>query len=274
MDFIDVLVAQVSGATLVQGAALIATFALMVGLQELFPARNWPKIPGWRMEALLFNACLFLTYVIVPVLVALSPAGQFSLLQLSWLGIWGAPLGVLVLSFAEYWFHRAEHRFDWMWRSMHQIHHYPHRVDVWGTAHGHPLEMAVQAFISTTVMVWFLGLDPAAAGLAGYFLTVLGLFQHMNIHTPRWIGYLISRPDAHFLHHERGVHGRNYSELPFWDMIFGTYENPERFEGEVGFAAPNHRRMADMLSFVDVETKAPLQPAAGASETRLRHGER
>ena len=254
--------AVLTGPASYQGYALVLTFGAMIAYQELFPARDWPRIAHWRLQALAFNACLFAIYILIPSAVAASPLGGWSLFGLASWGLWAAPLGILLLSFAEYWFHRAEHRFAWMWRSMHQIHHYPQRVDVWGTALGHPLEMAVQALISTTAMVWVLGLDPLAAGLAGYCLTVLGLFQHMNIETPRWLGYIVSRPDAHFLHHERGVHARNYSELPFWDMLFGTYENPERFAGEVGFAQRGEARMGAMLTFVyieqpDVWVKAP-----------------
>ena len=34
----------------------------------------------------------------------------------------------------------------------------------------------------------------------------LGTFQHANIRTPRWLGYLVQRPESHSLHHARGVH--------------------------------------------------------------------
>ena len=35
-------------------------------------------------------------------------------------------------------------------------------------------------------------------------------------------------------------------------MIFGTYANPARFDGEVGFEALASRRIGAMLAFADV----------------------
>jgi hypothetical protein len=35
-------------------------------------------------------------------------------------------------------------------------------------------------------------------------------------------------------------------------MLFGTFRNPARFEGRVGFDRPATDRLAAMLSFVDV----------------------
>jgi sterol desaturase/sphingolipid hydroxylase (fatty acid hydroxylase superfamily) len=37
---------------------------------------------------------------------------------------------------------------------------------------------------------------------------------------------LIPLPESHCLHCEYGIHGRNYGDLPIWDMIFGTFHNP------------------------------------------------
>lgn len=249
-----------------QGLALIGTFIAMTAAQELFAANRFPKLPYWRLEAFAYTALLFLAYVTVPFALAQVWPQGWSLFGLSWMGLWAIPAGIAALSFAEYWFHRSEHRFDWMWLSMHQIHHYPERVDVWGTAMGHPIEMITQAALATTVNVALLGLDPSAAAVSGYVLTVLGLFQHMDIRTPRWLGFLIARPEAHFLHHERGVHGRNYSELPLWDMLFGTFVNPDDFRGEVGLGPDVRGRVADMLMFADVSRPpgGAARPAAAA----------
>jgi hypothetical protein len=37
--------------------------------------------------------------------------------------------------------------------------------------------------------------------------------QHANIRTPRWLGYLIQRPESHGVHYGRGIHRCNYSDL-------------------------------------------------------------
>ena len=55
------------------------------------------------------------------------------------------------------------------------------------------------------------------------------------------------------LHHELGVHARNFGDMPVWDMLFGTYANPARSDDvRVGFAEGRSRRWLAMLVFVDV----------------------
>jgi sterol desaturase/sphingolipid hydroxylase (fatty acid hydroxylase superfamily) len=90
------------------------------------------------------------------------------------------------------------------------------------------------------------------------------------VRTPRWIGWFFVRPEAHAVHHQRDVHAFNYSDLPLWDILFGTFKNPATFDGEVGFAQP--APMLKMLAGVDVHAAgtpsgAPVdEPAASAAE--------
>jgi hypothetical protein len=90
---------------------------------------------------------------------------------------------------------------------------------------------------------------------AGYVSAFYGMFQHWNVKTPQWLGYVIQRPESHGLHHELGIHGRNYSDFPLWDMLMGTFVNPETFDGEVGFAGDAPDRRAAMLLFRDVNAR-------------------
>ena len=61
------------------------------------------------------------------------------------------------------------------------------------------------------------------------------------------LDYFIQRPESHSYHHERGVHARNYGDLPVFDMIFGTFHNPREFVGEVGFFEGSSRKVGPML---------------------------
>jgi sterol desaturase/sphingolipid hydroxylase (fatty acid hydroxylase superfamily) len=79
------------------------------------------------------------------------------------------------------------------------------------------------------------------------------MFQHANIRTPRWLGYLIQRPESHVVHHARGRHEFNYANLPLWDIVFGTFRNPRSVEGfRAGFWNGASARLLDMLCFRDV----------------------
>jgi sterol desaturase/sphingolipid hydroxylase (fatty acid hydroxylase superfamily) len=97
-----------------------------------------------------------------------------------------------------------------------------------------------------------LGLDPLAAALTGYFVAFNSFFQHWNVRTPQWIGYLIQRPEAHCVHHRLGFHYYNFADLTVWDMLFGTFRNPREFHGECGFGAGADRKMGAMFGFADV----------------------
>jgi sterol desaturase/sphingolipid hydroxylase (fatty acid hydroxylase superfamily) len=96
----------------------------------------------------------------------------------------------------------------------------------------------------------------------------LSIFQHSNIRTPQWLGYIVQRPESHTHHHARGIHRNNYSDLPLFDIIFGTFRNPATFEHETGFYNGASKRMWDMLRARDVsiphirEDKHPVSIAS------------
>ena len=191
------------------------------------------------------------------------------LINLEGLGVvGGAVLGYAVVSLASYDWHRSTHTFSPMWRLFHQIHHSPQRVDMSGAALFHPLETVAFLLIGALVTTLVLGLDPVAAALTGYIAAFYGYFQHMNIRTPRWLGFIIQRPEAHCIHHQRDVHAYNYGDLPVWDMLFGTFRNPEGFEGAVGFDQPATNRLGAMLTFVDVNEAASGADSLGRKMSR------
>jgi sterol desaturase/sphingolipid hydroxylase (fatty acid hydroxylase superfamily) len=74
----------------------------------------------------------------------------------------------------------------------------------------------------------------------------------MNIKTPHWMGYIFQRPEMHRIHHERSKHYNNFSDLPIWDMIFGTYENPKKRDMTCGFKTERESKLIEMLRFKNV----------------------
>jgi sterol desaturase/sphingolipid hydroxylase (fatty acid hydroxylase superfamily) len=98
------------------------------------------------------------------------------------------------------------------------------------------------------------GLTAEATTVVLLTVTLLAILQHSNIRTPQWLGYLVQRPEAHSFHHERGVHARNYSDLPIFDILFGTFHNPREFASANGFYDGASARVVDMLLMRDVST--------------------
>jgi sterol desaturase/sphingolipid hydroxylase (fatty acid hydroxylase superfamily) len=172
---------------------------------------------------------------------------------------------VLVYELAHYWYHRAAHRFDWLWRATHQMHHSAESVEALGAYYLHPLDTALFSTWSALVFFPLLGLGPVAAAVASAFLAFNAVFQHANIRTPRWVGFLVQRPESHGVHHERGVHRFNYADLPLWDVVFGTFRNPAQWAGQGGFYVGASSRLAEMLVGRDVTMPSATSATSGAT---------
>lgn len=97
-----------------------------------------------------------------------------------------------------------------------------------------PLDMVGWTAL-TSVTPTILGLPANAVFAMVCATTFLSVFQHANVRTPRWLGVLVQRPESHSWHHARGVHGSNYSDLPWFDILLGTFSNPRDFAPEQGF---------------------------------------
>lgn len=236
-------------------------FLLMWLIEARWPARAYVPVRRWKLTGALFFLAVIGIASLTPLFWNWAGLTSLQVFDLAELGLWGYPLGLLLSSFLGYWWHRAEHRFDPLWRAAHQLHHSALRVDIPGAFYSHPLEVLVKSTLGILVSVVLLGLAPLAAVLVSLTLALLALFQHWNIHTPRWLGWVVPRPEMHAAHHEYQVHGRNYGDLPLWDLLFGTFHNPPRFEGRVGFDAPASARLGDMLLMRDVNQvpAAPVQ---------------
>ena len=57
------------------------------------------------------------------------------------------------------------------------------------------------------------------------------------------------------MHHAKNLHRHNYSDLPIFDLLFGTFYNPKNYENENGFYPGGSDRIWDMLTFKDIAKK-------------------
>lgn len=225
--------------------ALFGAFAL---LDLVARARIFPDVPGWRIKGAAFTALYFAAATALP-LVWDGFLGQYRLVDATALPLLVQIVGgVLALELGIYAWHRTMHRTPFLWRWFHQIHHSAERVDVWGAFYFSPLDMLGWNLLTSLVLVLGFGIGAEAAIAIGIFLTFLAMFQHANLKTPHWLGYLIVRPESHALHHERAVHRYNYCDLPLWDMVFGTFRNPRTWNAEAGFSDGASRRLGAMLT--------------------------
>jgi len=226
------------------------SFFALLGIERLARGGTMPPVRRWLLTGIAFFVVAMAVNVTLPPLLA-SWLGPFTPIDLAGLGVvGGAAITFLATSFADYWLHRAMHRSNTLWRWAHQLHHSAERVDMAGFAYVHPTELLLAVGL-TTLVGTLLGANPDGVMLAGYLYFVAGLIQHFNVRTPTWLGWFVQRPEAHRVHHTRGVHAYNYG-LPLWDAAFGTRRNPPEWNADYGFWAGSTSRLGAMLIGRDV----------------------
>ena len=243
-------------AVVVWGASFIATKIALhdVGTMTVV----WLRFGiGFLVLLMAFNATL-------PLLIPPEWLGKHALLPGHRLGVLGGVLvGYPLVALANALIHRLMHRINAIWRWTHQLHHAPLRVDMGGAALFHPFDILQNILFSLLVSTLVLGLRPEAAAWTGFVAAFYGLFQHWNVRTPRWLGYLIQRPESHCIHHQRRLHAYNFSDFPLWDLLMGSFRNPARWEGEAGFDPPAASRYGAMLLGRDVNPGLANGAASG-----------
>ena len=223
---------------------LFAGFAL---LELVARGRNFPQVTHWRIKGAGFTL-LYLALATYGPLFWDGWLGEHRLFAADTLPLWVQIVGgYLVLELGIYAWHRTMHNVTFLWRWFHQMHHSPERVDIWGALYFHPFDSIGWTFLGSLALVLLFGVSAEAAIVINAIATFYGMFQHLNVRTPHWLGYIIQRPESHSGHHERGVHSRNYSDLPLWDMVFGTFHNPREFTGECGFYDGSSKRVGELL---------------------------
>ncbi|SDQ54368.1 sterol desaturase family protein [Pseudoxanthomonas sp. CF125] len=233
--------------------ALFAIAALCFLFERLFPGWRLPKVRTWPVRVIAIN----ILQLGVVLLAGVTWEKWFSSLSLFDLSahvppIAGGLIAYFIATFVFYWWHRWRHEVDALWRFFHQIHHSPQRIEVITSFYKHPGEMVVNSLIGSLLVYTVLGLS-MEGGMAYTACTALGeFFYHTNIRTPRWIGYFFQRPEMHRVHHQYGRHKNNYGDIVWWDMLFGTYENPKEFKATCGFDEANELRLREMLLYRDV----------------------
>lgn len=136
---------------------------------------------------------------------------------------------LFVLDLLEYFFHRAQHRFAWMW-AMHSLHHSDPAMNASTVDRHFWLEPAIKAVTIYLVA----GLLFSTPNMILGMYAVLGFYHivpHMNLRLgfgKAW--WLLNSPQFHRIHHSslQEHYNCNFASLfPIYDLLFGTHHVPQ-----------------------------------------------
>jgi sterol desaturase/sphingolipid hydroxylase (fatty acid hydroxylase superfamily) len=138
-------------------------------------------------------------------------------------------LGVAMLDFVTYWFHRLGHLVPFLWR-FHRVHHSDTNMDASTNFRGHPIETFLWFGASNILAAGIFGIDLLAFGLYFFIITPLLFLEHANLRFPTWldktIGLVFTTPNLHKIHHDQNQHytDSNFADIfILWDRLFGTF---------------------------------------------------
>jgi len=235
---------------------VISIFFILMTAEIIIPGRKLPTVKFWKVKGILAFIFYFFISSYLP-LIWNSYLASYEIFDLVFLGdYWGGLIALLLFELGVYIWHRSMHKNNLLWRVFHQMHHSAERVDTYGTFFFSPMDMIGFTFLTSLAMVWIGGFTPQATIYAIYGATFLAVIQHTNIKTPQWMGYFFQRPESHSIHHAKGIHAFNYSDLPLFDIIFGTFNNPKEFAQETGFYNGASSKIGKMLLFKDIYNDA------------------
>lgn len=232
--------------------ALMAMYILLMVWEAIFPARKLPPIRFWKIKGIIAFFLFFFLSTYLPLFYSKwFPSVQ--LIDLTNMNVVMASVaGVLLYEFGMYVWHLSMHKSNVLWRVFHQMHHSAERLDTYGAFFFSPFDMIGFTLLGSVCFSIVMGLPPQAVTIVLLITNFFSIFQHANVRTPLWLGYIVQRPESHAIHHAKGVHAFNYSDLPLFDLLFGTFRNPKKYVEETGFYDGASSQILDMLSFRDI----------------------
>ncbi|MCG3204570.1 MAG: hypothetical protein KCHDKBKB_01285 [Elusimicrobia bacterium] len=215
-----------------------------------------PKVRAWWARVIFCNA-IQLGIIILAGVTWDRWFGSVSLFHLKdRMGDWpSALIAYFVSTFIYYWWHRIRHESQFFWLLCHQLHHSPRRIELLTSFYKHPVEITINSILSAAIVYLLFGCSITAGAYYTLLTAVAEYFYHWNINTPQWLGFIIQRPDSHRVHHQYKHHTNNFADLPIWDILFKTFENPVRFNATCGFDDWREDRFEDILAFRDIHKK-------------------
>ena len=169
---------------------------------------------------------------------------------------------VLVVGLGDlcaYWAHRAQHRFDLLWR-FHAVHHTSEHLD-WLAAHReHPLD-GIYTQLAVNLPAMLLGFGTSSIFWLVTFRGMWSILIHSNTRVPLGpLAHVFGGPALHHWHHAKDRDAPNYGNLAPWtDLLFGTHACPPEPPRELGIDQPAATSYLGLLVWPFKRTKRPFR---------------
>jgi sterol desaturase/sphingolipid hydroxylase (fatty acid hydroxylase superfamily) len=268
---------------------LAAVFCLFFVLERLFPLRHAKHPLMGRLWVNLVVSALAIAAASVSVrpvshlMLSWTRQHDFGLLNLyHWPPVVRFVLAFLLMDLAFYYWHRANHRFGFLWR-FHNAHHIDPDLDVSTAFRFHPGEVFFSAGFRI-IQLGAIGLSAWAFAIYEICFQVVTLFEHSNIRLPigleRMFVRVLVTPRMHGSHHSqvRQETNANYSTVfSWWDRLHRTLRldvpQAEIVIGVPGYALPDDDKLKNVL-LVPFRIQREYWPISGdrAGESRPADG--
>ena len=227
---------------------------ILGALEYSFPARNeWLHNKPYKiLLSCIFVVTYVLTAVVVlplyaqyvnPILTNIRISIGFDIWPGSWPMAYQVLLAFFLSEFIWYWLHRAEHRWQWLWRlSGHGSHHAFKKLGAINAGANHPLELLLVLSLPSAIVELVLGAGLAVAGSTLLVLTSAYLAHSNLVLNEKVVGWLFT-VNKHHIHHHSVVHAESNTNFGcaaiVWDRIFGTFSNGRTLETGVAPTEPS-----------------------------------
>jgi sterol desaturase/sphingolipid hydroxylase (fatty acid hydroxylase superfamily) len=223
---------------------VMVLYAVLRPLEAWSPAERWNDRGATRVDVI-YTLLVRLGAVPLAIFLLVSPFADAVAEQLRtvgfapvnvdqlWEGVTDRPLVsfliyLVILDFADYWLHRAQHRVRWWW-ALHALHHSQRQMSFWTDDRNHLLDDLLRDVAKVGIAL-IIGVEPAQFVGLIVATRMLESVQHANV---CWsfgaMGRFVVSPIFHRRHHAIGVghegqhRGCNFAVLfPLWDLVFGT----------------------------------------------------
>ena len=235
---------------------IVVAFCLLTLFENIIPARkDWRK--SFRENVALFGFVFVAgaAYAAVEALYEASLFQWMTSISETWqLDIWPShwPVVVQVLlifsafEFVNYWYHRASHRWGWLWRlSGHGAHHAFKKLSSMNSLANHPIE-AFFLILPRAIVGFLLGGEVVGAAFVS-LTAVTALLAHSNVRlNSAIVGWFFTTNRFHIHHHSQVISESNTNYgcvCIIWDRLFGTFHDADTKDTGIGNVQPSYKNI-------------------------------